>query len=108
LDNARADAQRPADLEDAITVGPEFSYSRFDRRLNLSPAELCAVLTCTRQPFQILRDSVAPAKVGDVDRDCPLVLHARIRKPPRFGRPAITNVRTILLPTLAFWLKPNN
>ena len=50
LDNAGADAERPGDLEDAVTFGPQFSYRRLDRRLDPSPAELRAVLTCPRQP----------------------------------------------------------
>jgi hypothetical protein len=50
LDNAGANPKRPADLKDAIALGPEFSYSRFYTRLNLSPTQLYAVLTCTREP----------------------------------------------------------
>jgi hypothetical protein len=50
LDNAGADAKRPGDLEDAITFGPRISYRRLDGRLDSSPAELRAVLTCPRQP----------------------------------------------------------
>ena len=49
LDNAGADAKRPGDLEDAMTFGPQFPYRRLDRRLDSTPAELRAVLTCPRQ-----------------------------------------------------------
>jgi hypothetical protein len=40
LDNAGADAERPGDLEDAVTFGPQFPYRRLDGRLDPSPAEL--------------------------------------------------------------------
>jgi hypothetical protein len=49
LDYAGADTQGPADLEDAVTLGPEFPYSCLDRRLYASPAELRAVLASSRQ-----------------------------------------------------------
>src|ERR1700722_251398 len=50
LDNAGADAERPGNLEDVVTFGPQFPYRRLDRRLDPSPAELRTVLTCPRQP----------------------------------------------------------
>jgi hypothetical protein len=34
LDDAGADTEFLADLEDAITVGPHFNYLSFNRRLN--------------------------------------------------------------------------
>ena len=50
LDDAGADAECPGDLENAVTFGAQFSYRRLDGRLDPSPAELRAVLTCPRQP----------------------------------------------------------
>jgi hypothetical protein len=34
-----ADAELPADLEDAVAAGPQFQYSRFNRRLDATPPE---------------------------------------------------------------------
>jgi hypothetical protein len=50
LDDAGANTERPGDLEDAVTLGSLFSYRCLDGRLDPSPAELRAVLTCPREP----------------------------------------------------------
>jgi hypothetical protein len=50
LDNAGADTERPGNLEDTVTLRPEFPDRRLDGRLDPSPVELRAVLTCPRQP----------------------------------------------------------
>ena len=40
LHHAGADAERSADLENAVSVGSQLQYPRFDRRLNPAPAQL--------------------------------------------------------------------
>ena len=43
LHDAGADAELPTDFQDAVTVGPQLQYSRFNRGLNPSAPQLHAV-----------------------------------------------------------------
>jgi hypothetical protein len=38
LDNAGADTERPANLEDAVTIGSQLQYARFDGSFDPTPA----------------------------------------------------------------------
>jgi hypothetical protein len=49
LDNASADAELPADLEDAVTIRPKFKYSRLYRRFDPTPAQLSTVCPCASE-----------------------------------------------------------
>src|SRR5258705_12249525 len=40
LNNAGADAELSADLEDAVSVGSQLQYARLDRGLNPTPAKI--------------------------------------------------------------------
>ena len=65
LDDAGADAEFLADLEDAITFGPQFYDLGFDRRLNPSPTQLCAVCSCAREPCINSLPNDAPLELGE-------------------------------------------
>jgi hypothetical protein len=49
LHNAGTNPERPADLEDAIALCPQFFYSRLDRRLDPTPAQLRTVRPGARE-----------------------------------------------------------
>jgi hypothetical protein len=49
LHHAGADAELAADLEDSVTAGLQFENSRFNARLNPTPAELCPIRPRPRQ-----------------------------------------------------------
>jgi hypothetical protein len=50
LHDAGADAELPAYLENAVTIGSQFEYSRLYRRLNPTPAQLRTVRPSAREP----------------------------------------------------------
>ena len=50
LHNACANAKLPADLEDAVTIGPQFKYASLNRRFDSAPAQFGAVRLSTGQP----------------------------------------------------------
>ena len=50
LDNAGADAERPGNLEDAVTFGPQFPYRRLDRRLDPTPPNFVRLALARASP----------------------------------------------------------
>jgi len=50
LHHAGADAERSADLENAVSVGSQLQYSRFDGGFNLASAELSAIRPSASKP----------------------------------------------------------
>ena len=50
LHDAGADAELPAYLKNAVTIGSQFEYSRLYRRLNPTPARLRTVRPSAREP----------------------------------------------------------
>src|ERR1700704_4204837 len=63
LHHARADAELPADLEDAVAVGFQFSYSRLDSRLDATPPE-----------FRSFRPSARKTGIDPLSNNPPLKL----------------------------------
>jgi hypothetical protein len=61
--DAGADTERPGNLENTVTFGPEFPYRRLDRRLDPSPAKFRAVLTCPRQPGVKRAPELCPVQI---------------------------------------------
>jgi hypothetical protein len=50
LHDAGTDAERSADFEDAVSIGPQLQYSRLDRRLDPTAPQFGAVRSGARQP----------------------------------------------------------
>ena len=65
LHNAGANAQLPADLEDAVTVGPQLQYSRLHRGLNPASPEFCAIRPGASKPSIDSFPNDSPLKLSE-------------------------------------------
>ena len=65
LHNAGANAQLPADLEDAVTVGPQLQYSRLHRGLNPASPEFCAIRPGASKPSIDSFPNDSPLELGE-------------------------------------------
>ena len=65
LNNAGADAELSADLEDAITVSPQLQYFRLHRGPNSTAAQLCAVRPGASKPSIDPLPNDSPLKLSE-------------------------------------------